>query len=83
MLIGVLKPIAFQNHDKKVLSEILSFLGRATVPARQRRRLASSKFRKARPAPSATFVRQSPAADRKQAPARGGEHARLGFYIHV
>ena len=31
--IGVAQPIAFQNHDKEILGEILSILGRVSLAA--------------------------------------------------
>ena len=76
MLIGVLKPIALQNHDKEVLSEILSFLIRVTVPANKREDwppIDSAKFGQRRTRRLLVRV----ARGLNQAPARGSKHARL------
>ena len=77
MLIGVLKPITLQNHDKKILSEILSFFSRVTVPANKREDwppVKSAKLGQRLPRRLLVGVGRG----QNQAPARGGKHALFG-----
>jgi len=77
LLIGVLKPIALQNHDKEVLSEILGFLGRVALPAHKREYwppVDSAKLGQR----LTRHLRIRVGCGQNQAPARGSKHARLG-----
>ena len=78
------QPVSFQNHQEKILRKILRVLTRITTTAHVRKNgspVSSAKLRQR--ISSLLLVGLGVRSSKDQAPARGGEHPRLGFYIHA
>jgi hypothetical protein len=82
-LVGLAQPVSFQNHQEEILRDVLRVLSRIATPTdvgKNGSPVSPAKLRERFSSLLLVTVGVRPGED--ETPARGGEHARLGFRIH-
>ena len=83
-LVGLPQPISFQNHQEEILRNVLRvFIGIAAAAdvGKNGSPVSSAKLRQGLSSLWLVALGVRPSKD--QTPARGGEHPRFGFQIHL
>ena len=81
-LVGLPQPVSFQNHQEKILRNVLCVLTRITAAAdvgKNGAPVSSAKLRECLSSFLLVAIGVRPSKD--ETPARGGEHTRLSFRI--
>jgi hypothetical protein len=79
MFVGVLEPVALQDHNKKILGEILGLLCRMTAPAHEQEDWAPVRPAKLRERLTRLLlVAAGVCSGQNKAPPGGCKHARFG-----